>query len=119
MAFRADPENLKTFDRERGYELKIDGGGSSGEFRFIIAGPEGKYHFSAHKDWIGLPADEIEQLPLDKPKESEVWIVHNWDEHWRPIIYEAMTAYKSVHGFENPRFSYFVRFGTIEGQFDV
>jgi hypothetical protein len=33
MAFRADPENLKTFDRERGYELKIDGGGSSGEFR--------------------------------------------------------------------------------------
>lgn len=118
MSFVADSKQLRTYDPERGYELLKDGGGSSGELRFRITGPQGTTKFSASFSQDSLSDAELRKLGTDDNKTSLVWTIHNSSDEWKGIIREAMMTYMFVHGTSLQGRETFVRFGSLGSVFD-
>ncbi len=113
MAWIADPKALRTYDPERGLELKRGAGGSGG-----------KYGFSIHKicDLDGKPlsvfyAHEKHRYPTDNEKQNNpgirgftTWTIDSHALVFKPdggrytleeseaIIREAMLVHRDLHG---------------------
>jgi hypothetical protein len=101
MTFIADNDALRTYDPERGYELFKLGGGSGGDLRFKINGPEGSVTFWAERRSRSMTEEEAARHPQSRHKKVGIWrvsVVLDEDSPWRRIIDEAMTAYQFVHG---------------------
>lgn len=118
MSFVADPKQLRTYDPERGYELLKDGGGSSGDLRFRISGPQSTIKFSASFSQDSLSDEELCNLGSDYNKTSFVWTIHSFSDEWKGIIREAMMTYMFVHGTSLQGRETFVRFGSLGSVFD-
>ena len=116
MAFISDPDAHRTFDPERGLALVREGmdGGSSGYMAFKIKGQGREIPFYAiltsTKSAFGDadPSPNVEQPcwsiysggSLDAPQYA----------HLRPIIEEAMIAFRSSFGYGQPQWRYYIYF---------
>lgn len=112
MAWIADPKALRTYDPERGLELRRVGGGSDGSLRFavhsigkpdeVLAGfsVHGKARYateeekSVNPDLQGIYTREI-RTGLGPTG----WIIKGYSlEESKKVIREAMLAYRDAHG---------------------
>lgn len=112
MAFIADRKARRTYDPDRGYELSREGGGSGGELRFRLVGPEDETSFTATFGVDPLTPAEIEKLGPQFDKIPIVWTVFWHLPEWRQVIREALRAYMFTHGAPLPNMRAFVRFGS-------
>ena len=107
MTFVSDNKALRTYDPERGIELKDDGGGSDGSLDFLFhrIGEPDKIvgRFSVYGET--RPATDEERSTYPEAKSFCLWVVYNRgpvdghdDEQSKAIIREAMLAYRGVHG---------------------
>ncbi len=123
MAWIADPKALRTYDPERGLELRGVGGGSDGAHDFVIhrigESDEVLAGFTAYMD---SRKATIEERAADPSVEAcTIWEIRagfgpkGWflkgygrDESKR-IIREAMLAYRALHGQGGRATSYDVK----------
>lgn len=118
MVFIADRKELRTYDLERGYELFQVGGSSSGTLSFKLVGPDSETNFVGKLNEDPLTEDELRRLGQDYKKTPLVWTLRMFDQKWKPIIREAMTAFVYAHGTPHPNEGAFVRFGSKGSIFD-
>ncbi|WEK00991.1 MAG: hypothetical protein P0Y59_04650 [Candidatus Sphingomonas phytovorans] len=102
MTFIADNAALRTYDPDRGIELHLIGGGSSGISYFKLIQHNVEIQFSAHMEAQanGAFVHDKEEIP-----NIIVWVVHknrgileSGVTETDAIIREAMKAYKGSHG---------------------
>lgn len=112
MGFIVDRESRRTYDPDRGYELRSTGSGSDGNHSFVINMPTRAFHFSAAID-CALQAEEIERLGPGFSKQLGIWLVYSSisSPEDRAIVREALLAYKMGGGGDFPNTQWFVRFG--------
>ena len=107
MAFVADNKALRTYDPERGLELKTAGGGSDGHRSFVI------HRIGDPNDvLVGITAYLEVRSPTDEElrvypeaKDLGVWVILRGrhlkgysQEDSKAIIREAMLAFRAIHG---------------------
>jgi hypothetical protein len=111
MAFISDPEQRRTWDPDRGYELKIEGttGGSSGYTPFHLTGPDVDIYFYAKGKTSELP----QETPKGEVLYEAVWNIQRASlarEDIKALITEAMLSYKHHFGIAPANVSHSVRF---------
>lgn len=118
MVFIADRKELRTYDPERGYELFQLSGSSDGTLSFRLVGPDLETKFVGKLNEDPLTDDELSSLGPDYKMTPLVWTLRAYDQNWKSIIREAMTAYVYAHGTPLPNREAFVRFGSKGSIFD-
>lgn len=116
MPFISDLDAYRTYDPDRGLELVREGvdGGSSGWIAYKIKGGGREIAFHAKLASTNTAFGNSDPSPgLEQP----CWMIYTGGSldaptyaHLRPIIEEAMVAYRSNFGFGQPEWHYYVCF---------
>ena len=117
MTFVNDKEARRTYDPDRGYELRWIPSGCGGGQQFILDGFDGELEFwgrSVGKD--GLRPGEGEALGLEPSEGVGFWLLGGLFDRpgLRDVVAEALLTAKLGSGWNYPNTKWFVRFGDGE-----
>lgn len=114
MTFIADRIAKRTFDPDRGLDLRAIAAGSDGSLTWVIEGGATSIRFEA--EMLGrssISTDDLECLSIGPDENIGIWQINSRvaSDKDRCVIVEAMLAAKMRNGFTYENTKWFVKFG--------